>query len=178
MALIVLGAGLIHLAIAAGSPLGAAIGMAALGVAELGWGLIVLARGTVVFPTAALLGSLAPVVLWGLLATARVAGGESALTDFLPLGPLTAASLLNLAVALILAVDRRPRRTRTHAESSARPGRYLLGMVLGAMAVAGIVTPALAATNAGMYAVPHGEHGTPSPGDNLKLPAGGTHSGH
>ena len=178
MALVVLGAGLIHLAIAAGSPLGAAIGMGALGAVELGWGLAVLARGSVLFPTAALIGSLAPVALWGLLATARVAGGESALTDFLPLGPLTAASVLNLAVALLLAIDRRPRPVKAHADSAARPGRYLLGMVLGAMAVAGIVTPALAATNAGMYAVPHGEHGTPAPSDNLQLPGDDTHSGH
>ena len=180
MALTALGAGLVHLAVGAGSPLAAAVGLCALGLVELVWGLAVLSRGRTLLPTAMLIGSLAPVALWGLLVTVRVTGGASGLTDFLPLGPLAAASALNLATALFLARERRSRGTEPAAESPsaqpARPGRYLLGMVLGAMAVAGVVTPALAATNAGTYAVPHGEHGTAPTESNLDLP--GTHSGH
>ena len=182
MALAALGAGLIHLAVAAGSPLAAAVLLGGFGIGELGWGLAVLSRGKVLAPTAALIGSLAPVALWGLLVTVRVAGGLPSLTDFLPLGPLAAASLLGLALALLLAVDRRSQKTGVRTESSAhtptRPGRFLLGMLLGAMAVAGVVTPALAATNAGTYAVPHGEHGTTPSGDDVDAPDTGTHVGH
>ena len=36
--------------------------------------------------------------------------------------------------------------------------RGCLGLIVGAVLVAGIVTPALAATEAGQHAVPHGEH--------------------
>jgi hypothetical protein len=46
-------------------------------------------------------------------------------------------------------------------------------MTLGAMLVAGLVTPALAGTQAGTEAVPHGEHGTRTVED-----APGPHSGH
>jgi hypothetical protein len=182
MALAALGAGLIHLAVAAGSPLAAAILLGALGIGELGWGLAVLSRGRVLAPTAALISSLAPVALWGLLATVRVAGGLSSLTDFVPLGPLAAASVLSIALALLLAVERRSRKARRQstalASEPARPGRFLLGMLLGAMAVAGVVTPALAATNAGTYAVPHGEHQTTPGNQNPDLPGSGTHFGH
>ncbi|RLQ84344.1 hypothetical protein D9V28_09100 [Mycetocola zhadangensis] len=182
MALAALGAGLVHLAVAAGSPLVAAVLVGAVGIGELGWGLAILSRGRVLTPTVALIGSLAPVALWGLLMTVRVAGGLSATTDWVPVGPLAAASLLSLSVAVVLSVDRRRRKTGGRAgppaRTATRPGRFLLGMLLGAMAVAGLVTPALAATNAGTYAVPHGEHSTVPAGNELNSPGPGTHSAH
>jgi hypothetical protein len=45
------------------------------------------------------------------------------------------------------------------AAGQPQAGRYVLGLVFGALLVSGMVTPALAATNAGQYAVPHGSHG-------------------
>ena len=45
-----------------------------------------------------------------------------------------------------------------------RPGRLLLAAFAGAVLVAGITTPGLAASTAGQYAVPHGEHGNLAPG--------------
>ncbi|MEW1806984.1 hypothetical protein [Pseudarthrobacter sp. NPDC080039] len=45
-----------------------------------------------------------------------------------------------------------------------RPGRLLLAAFAGAVLVAGITTPGLAASTAGQYAVPHGEHGSLAPG--------------
>lgn len=50
------------------------------------------------------------------------------------------------------------------AGSGMRPGRLLLAAFAGALLVAGITTPGLAASTAGQYAVPHGEHGNPAPG--------------
>jgi hypothetical protein len=43
--------------------------------------------------------------------------------------------------------------------TAARPGRLLLAAFAGAVLVAGIATPGLAASTAGRYAVPHGQHG-------------------
>ncbi|HEY1157110.1 MAG TPA: hypothetical protein VGE95_12565, partial [Arthrobacter sp.] len=45
-----------------------------------------------------------------------------------------------------------------------RPGRLLLAAFAGALLVAGITTPGLAASTAGQYAVPHGGHGNLAPG--------------
>ncbi|WP_441861905.1 hypothetical protein [Pseudarthrobacter sp. YAF2] len=47
--------------------------------------------------------------------------------------------------------------------ASGRPGQLLLGAFAGALLVAGIATPGLAASTAGQYAVPHGEHGNLAP---------------
>ena len=163
MALASLGVGLVHLAVGAGSPLFPAILLVGFGIAELGWGIAILARGRIILPRVALPLSLAPVALWGLDVTAGIALGSSSMTAALPFGPMLAASALSLFIGLSLAVNRRraesPRARRTTATVT-RPGRYLLGMTCGAALVAGLVTPALAGTNAGSRAVPHGEHGT------------------
>lgn len=173
MALASLGVGLVHLAVGAGSPLFLAILLVGFGIAELGWGIVLLARGRVVLPGVALPLSLAPVALWGLDVTAGIVLGNPNLTAALPLGPMAAASLLNLVVATGLAVSRRRSRTPRQTASAARPGRYLIGMTAGAMLVAGLVTPALAGTNAGTEAVPHGEHATTTVLDETP-----SHGGH
>lgn len=53
---------------------------------------------------------------------------------------------------------------RQPAGAGMRPGRLLLAAFAGAVLVAGITTPGLAASTAGQYAVPHGEHGNLAPG--------------
>lgn len=173
MALASLGVGLVHLAVGAGSPLFLAILLVGFGIAELGWGVALLVRGRVVLPRVALPLSLAPVALWGLDVTAGIALGSPSLTMALPLGPMAAACLLSLFIGVSLAVSRRRSQAPRKAASVARPGRYLLGMTAGAMLVAGLVTPALAGTNAGTQAVPHGEHGTSTVLDETP-----SHSGH
>ncbi|MET0932754.1 MAG: hypothetical protein ABWX56_03510 [Mycetocola sp.] len=172
MALASLGVGLVHLAVGAGSPLFLAILLVGFGIAELGWGVALLARGRLVLPRAALPLALAPVALWGLDITASVALGTSGVAAALPFGPMAAASALSLFLGAVLTFARR-RSLSPRPAASARPGRYLLGMTLGAMLVAGLVTPALAGTNAGTAAVPHGEHGT----STLDEPPA-SHSGH
>ncbi|MBG0739233.1 hypothetical protein IV500_07495 [Paeniglutamicibacter antarcticus] len=53
-------------------------------------------------------------------------------------------------------------------------GRLLAAMFAAALLVAAVATPGLAATTAGLHAVPHGEHGTHSP----SLPALHDPAGH
>ena len=55
------------------------------------------------------------------------------------------------------------RRGGSRTEGQARPGRLLAAAFAGALLVAGIATPGLAASTAGQYAVPHGEHGNLAP---------------
>ena len=58
-------------------------------------------------------------------------------------------------------------------ESEATGRRYLVGVLVGAFVVAGLVTPALSLTHAGEFAVPHGQHGS------IDLTGiQGEHSGH
>jgi hypothetical protein len=45
-------------------------------------------------------------------------------------------------------------------EPESTGGRYLVGVLVGAFVVAGLVTPALSLTHAGEFAVPHGQHST------------------
>jgi len=173
MALASLGVGLVHLAVGAGSPLFLAILLVGFGIAELGWGVALLTRGRLVLPRAALPLALTPVALWGLDITASVALGTSGVAAALPFAPMAAASALSLFLGAVLTFARRRSLSPRPAASAPRPGRYLLGMTLGAMLVAGLVTPALAGTNAGTAAVPHGEHGTSTLDER---PA--SHSGH
>jgi hypothetical protein len=116
--------------------------------------------------------SLIPVALWALLLTVSIVAGSSSLASTVPLLPMAVGSLLNLYVSGSLAVARRRFDRESDAAASVssttwadaaagqpQAGRYVLGLVFGALLVSGMVTPALAATNAGQYAVPHGSHG-------------------
>ncbi|OUE23686.1 hypothetical protein [Clavibacter michiganensis] len=62
---------------------------------------------------------------------------------------------------------------RTAAAPEPTGGRYLVGVLVGAFVVAGLVTPALSLTRAGEFAVPHGQHSTVDL-DGIQ----GEHSGH
>lgn len=79
----------------------------------------------------------------------------------LPLLPLLIASALSLGVAAWAACEMRVnalRATDAAAHQPAAGGRFVTGLLLGALAVSALVTPGLAATDAGRLAVPHGEH--------------------
>lgn len=169
------GGGLIQLALGAGAITGAGgipairaagILLAVIGVVAIGWGAATLARGRIVVPRLGIAGSLA-----GILATvATMALDPTRVSVF----AVAAASALLVAVALGCALAvRRAARSRTRfptpsplaadASSGASGrvgpagGRRLVGLVVSAVLVAGVVTPALAATEAGQHAVPHGE---------------------
>lgn len=84
-----------------------------------------------------------------------------------------AALLLTLMIVASVAWLRRNSATHRPAatEGAATPGQLLLAAFAGAVLVAGIATPGLAASTAGQYAVPHGEHGQGEHG-TATLPGG------
>ncbi len=89
------------------------------------------------------------------------------------------ASLPSAAVSPAVAATALPAATAAGDASSAGPepertgGRYLVGALVGAFVVAGLVTPALSLTRAGEFAVPHGQHSSIDL-DGIQ----GEHSGH
>ncbi|GAA3646706.1 hypothetical protein [Microbacterium marinilacus] len=137
------GAGLLHLAVAAGCPPPVLLALAALGLAELAWGAVVLHRGRLVMPRVVLGAAVAGV----LVSTAVALGGGMGL---IPLAAIIALLLYIAAAAGLVLRD----------IAKGRPGRRsrpLVGLLLGACMVAAITTPALALTGPGELAVPHGE---------------------
>ncbi|MGR0318632.1 hypothetical protein [Agromyces sp. ZXT2-3] len=167
-----LGGGLVGTALAAGAGGAPQVVLAGLGVAALGWGVLSLRSGRPLAPRTVLAASVAALLLAG----AAVASGSVADVPGLPLA--TACAFL-AAVALSVApaarhgravpaqpeasvVDRTPAGRPAHARPSpaAEARRSLAGLAIGAVLVSALATPALAATEAGRSAVPHGEHGT------------------
>nr|WP_228494895.1 hypothetical protein [Clavibacter sp. VKM Ac-2873] len=81
--------------------------------------------------------------------------------------PLPAAAATPAPVTAV------PSAAGASAEPERTGGRYLVGVLIGAFVVAGLVTPALSLTRAGEFAVPHGQHSTIDL-DGIQ----GEHSGH
>lgn len=175
-----LGAGLVLAALAAGAGGARQVVLAGLGVAALGWGVLSLRAARPLAPRAALGMSVAA------LLTGGAAVGSGAMADVAGL-PLAAASVFIAVVALSAALAVRARRAEharfeepeptsarrvsvgieEPAEPASRDPRErgaLVGLMTGALLVSALATPALAATETGELAVPHGEHGTPDPG--------------
>ena len=157
LAFAAIGVGLIHIALVIGSPLALGIILAVLGLTEFGWGVLTLARETVVLPRVALAVAVAPIVLWGLLLVTSTVAKSPELAASMVLLPLAVATLFELFIAGTLAVHLR-RRAAPHGPSPRVPSvaRYLLAVLVGGLAVASLTTPALAATAAGLYSAPHG----------------------
>ncbi|MEF3404773.1 hypothetical protein [Agromyces sp. CCNWLW203] len=162
------GAGLVLAALAAGAGGAMQPALVVAGVAALGWGGLALRAGRVIAPSATLV--VAAAALVGMAAV--VSTGAAERTDVAP-GPLAAASVFIVVVALSAGLELRG-RTRRSARAAADRRRdgaasdtaRLLGLVAGAALVAALATPALAATEAGETAVPHGTHDgdAPAPG--------------
>ncbi|MCU1405264.1 MAG: hypothetical protein JWQ43_1567 [Glaciihabitans sp.] len=158
LAFAALGTGMIHLALVISSPLPIAIVLVLIGVAEIGWGVLTFVRDRIARPRLVLVAAVAPIVLWAAVVLAAAATGTAAVGADLGFSALAIAAVLELFVAGVLAVQLR-RGINFAAPSRTPPaGRYLLGLVLGGLAVASLTTPALAATEAGLYAQPHGQH--------------------
>lgn len=143
------GAGLVHLALGAGAVTArggaqfAGLPLIALGAAFLVWGAVVLARGRLVAPRTTVAG-----VLAGLAAGALALAADPVRTS---VAAVAAASVLLIAVGF--GCGRALRAGRGTDAASPR----LAGLLVAAIVVAGIVTPALAATEAGRHAHDHGE---------------------
>ncbi|NQX05622.1 hypothetical protein HQQ82_11030 [Rathayibacter sp. VKM Ac-2856] len=135
-----LGAGLVHLSLAAGELNAATIPIAALGVAELAWGVLVLARGRILVPRIAL----------GVTG-ATVAGFVLAIAAGLLRDPLPAlaAGALQLVAAAVVAATLRSQRD--DAERPVSAPRAVLGLFAGALLVSALATPALSASSEGTH---------------------------
>lgn len=167
------GAGSVNLAIsssflAAGSP--GPAGLLAGVVAGL-WGAALLAGAVAFLAKDRLAGN-----RWARYALAGAAAAHLAAIAFPTSGlSLTQLSALLLTLMIIASLGWLQRHNgqqdsaqqdsaRQPAGAGMRPGRLLLAAFAGAVLVAGITTPGLAASTAGQYAVPHGEHGNLAPG--------------
>lgn len=177
LALPAIGAGLIVIAVGAGSPIPLAAVFLLLGGSQAAWGLAVLGLERIPFPRLSLPLFLATTLLWGVLVGLTTVLHDSTAFASIGLFPMVCASGLSLAIALTLVVRIRNARAATGAraprssvDSGQRPGRFVLSLVIAALVVSGVTTPALAATTAGQFAVPHGEHGGTTITDG--------HSGH
>lgn len=142
-----LGAGLIHLALVIGSPLVIGVPLLLVGIAEFAWGVFAFTAPAIPFPRAARIGAVAPLLGWALL---LVLGGSIAMPGVRIL-PMLVASVLDLAVAITITAVL---RTSDREQRALRPGSYVLGLGLGALVVAALTAPALAATEAGELARP------------------------
>lgn len=152
-----LGAGLVLTAVAAGAAGYAGAALVGCGIAALVQGVLALRAGRLVAPTWTLSGCLG--VLAG--SAAVVVTGSAAALDIRVM-PLLAADLFVLVVAFGAAIELRKRRAAADDATGTRPsGRLpIIGMLAGAALTAALATPALAATEAGGQAVPHGQlHG-------------------
>ena len=153
-----LGGGLVLLAIAAGAGGVTGGALAAAGVMGLGWGVLSLRAGRSIVPAATL--GVSAALLAG--SGALIGTGVAEATD-VAVGPLVAASAF-IAVggghsAFLVRRRARAARPAPDAPGAVVDGRAsLVGLVAGALLVAGLATPALAATEAGRLAVPHGQH--------------------
>lgn len=158
LAFAAIGTGVIHFALVISSPLPIAIVLVLLGILECGWGVIAFLRNNTVASHAVLIGATAPIVLWGLVVVAATITGDSTIVSALGVLPLAVATVFELFIACVVAVRLRNKPDESIPASAPSAWRYLAGVMLGGVAVAMLTTPALAATEAGLYAQPHGGH--------------------
>ncbi|TFD47812.1 hypothetical protein E3T55_14760 [Cryobacterium frigoriphilum] len=170
LAFAALGAGLIHVAVGASAPFPLAVLLVGFGIAELAWGVATLSLGRLPAPRAVTGAALIPVFVWGATAALGSGLGVSAEATGLPLYSMAVASLFNLFLAVVMAVHQRHRSAEaaaadaggasavsTRSTPAAAGGwRFLTALTLGGVLFSGLTTPALAATDAGQLAVPHG----------------------
>ena len=160
LAFAAIGTALIHLALVISSPLPVGIVLTLVGLAELVWGVAAMAGTRLLAPRIALAGAVAPIVLWSIVLLVAVESSDSAVAEPLRFLPLAIAAVLELFAAGVLAVHiRRENDGDRPAPVTPTAGKYLLSLFIGAFAVALLTTPALAATEAGQFAQPHGQHG-------------------
>lgn len=129
------GAGLIHLALVITAPLLGAVLLAAIGIVEFAWGVLVMFDERFLFARIAVIAALTPVALW---LVALVLGVQS----FRP-APLAVATLLELFVALSIAVSLR----RARPSAATGTGRFVVGLLVGALVVGALTALALSATS-------------------------------
>ena len=172
-----LGAALIHLAVGVTAPFPLSVLFLGFGSAELCWGIATLATGRALLPRIVMGAALVPAVSWGLAVLLGSGLGTTITSTGLPLYPLATASLFNLFLfaTVALSLRRAPTGLPAAIDTVTPTGwRSLTGLVAGGFLLSALTTPALAATEVGSRAVPHGPHGMSA----VTLPDSGPTDGH
>ncbi|WAB84252.1 hypothetical protein OVN20_01365 [Microcella daejeonensis] len=138
-----IGAGVVHLALVPGTVLPLLLVLAVIGAAQVAWGVVALVRRAVPVPSLALLGGIAPAFLFPLAAV-----GGDALLSALPTAALLGATVLSLGGAFLVALHQRAERRQAEPRR-ARPALVLPALAIGVGVIAGIATPAIAASEIG-----------------------------
>ena len=154
-----LGAGLVHLAVvrehlAEWWVYG--VFFAAIGMLQILWAMVALACDTAPSPRAIAGVNAGVIVLWVLTRTVGLpVGPEPWTAEAVGTADTLCAVLEAVVVVLLVAATRVPREADVPRLS---PGGRLALMGAGALVMAAITTPALAATESGEHAHPHGAH--------------------
>jgi hypothetical protein len=154
-----IGAGVIHLALVISSPLAIGIPLLLFGLAELAWGVLILAKDRLLVPRLAQAGAIAPLLLWSMLTVTVTLLAAPQITSSLRFVPMGVATLFELFIAGVLSVIVRRQSEADRPAPAAPPAsaaRYLSAVILAGILVGGLTTPALAATQAGSVAIEHG----------------------
>lgn len=141
-----IGAGLVHLATAIGSPPAVATVVALIGIAEFGWGVVAVAARGVPLPHAARIGAVVPVALWALVLVVAGPAQLGPFTSTIRLAPMLAASALDLVVVIAITVGL---RRAAAGRVAARSRGAVVGVVVAGLAIAALTGIALTATEAG-----------------------------
>jgi hypothetical protein len=157
-----LGAGLIHLAVVREHLdhwVVHGVFFALLGTVQLGWGVAALARDRVPVPRLVVAGTLGVVALWALTRTAGLPIGPGAgIPEPVGRADLLAMLLHAVVIGAVLVAVRMSATQPYLSGRSAPAGRTLGALGAGALLMAAVTTPALAATEAGENAKPHFHH--------------------
>lgn len=161
-----LGAGLVHLAVI-GEHLDhwlmAGVFFAVLGAAQVGWGVAALARDAAPVPRAVLAVNLGALAVWAVSRTTGLpVGPEAGTAEAVGRADVLCVALHLLVLASLAVAMRRSGRARPAPQDGpqrVRAGRGLVALGVGALMVSALTTPALAATEPGEHARPHGTHG-------------------
>jgi hypothetical protein len=149
------GAGLVHLALASGAPAGVGVPLAALGLAELAWSVVAMARSRPPLLRGARWMACIAVAAWPAVLIVAGSADLGPLTAPQRLLPMLVATLFDLALAvgITIVLRRRPRPREL------RPGALIAILFVAALGVGALATPALAASRAGSTAHAHFESG-------------------
>lgn len=145
LAVAALGAGLLHAALASGSPIPVAVVLIAVAAAELAWAVAAFVGDRPPFLRAALFLALLPVAGWAGLATVGATASGGVVLSLQP-APMAVASLLDVAVAATIAIVLRRNRPAPHDSGALR---FVTVLALSAAAVSALTIPALGTTAAG-----------------------------
>jgi hypothetical protein len=159
MGLAALCAGIIHLGLVVSSPAPVAVILLLVGLAEIGWAVLTVVRSSVTAPRASLIGFIVPTASWGALVAVAAAAHTPAIASYLGFAAMFCATVFELFIALTLAVLLRRRVNLSAPTVQPSAPRFLAGVLVGGILSAMLVTPALAATDAGKYAKPMSDMG-------------------